>query len=522
MIGRPGRPVRGDVAPLAPASLSLLLLAVVLSGLVPAPGRAAAATGPWYPDVGGHWAAPYILVLWDEDVLPPSRVISLPGYRERRTGFRPDSIIEPADFGEWLVRLFPGGRFEPPGIALELAGSDRVTPSRTLGRQEAVSVLIESLNLGDFARAMDGSQAATYLAQFRDGSSVAPAHRQSMALAIRLGMIDGYPDRTLKPRRPLSRAEAATVLYRSCLLMAEAEPNPFSPDGDGVEDGTVFRLGSLRNDNAAGWDLHVMDARGRTLRDLGPHRGGSPTPPQALAWEGEDDRGVILPPGVYYYRGWLTDRTGRVYSSALKPVVIETKSLSGYAHPGFVLPGETVRLTAMATGGPASVRAYLGSFPEVPGLLLVRTTATGNWTTQFTVPRSAPPGWCRTTFTADFGSVQRSAEAYFEVGRFAVRAELRPPETRPGGRTDILAWPNLPADSCEALVDLGAGRQRIILAPEGAGRGTWRGRLVLPASVNPGRYPVEVRAARGRITASTTLWLEVILADDGLTFILSG
>lgn len=490
--------------------------------LMAPPVSRVAATGPWYPDVTGHWAAPYIRVLWEEEVLPPSVVISIPGYRERRTGFHPDAMVEPADFGRWLAAMFPGGRFAAPEAAIDLAHAPALEPA-TLRRQSAVAVLIESLGLGPFARAMDGRLAATYLGQFRDGSSVAPDYRQSLALAVRLGIIDGYPDRTLRPGRSLSRAEAATVLYRSCLLLAEADPNPFSPDGDGVADSTVFWLASLRNRNAQSWDFRIMDARGHTLRDLGPP-GASGAPPDTLAWDGADGHGRTLPPGTYYYRGWLTDRAGLTHCSALKPVVIEAKGLSGYAYPGYVLPGETVRLIANATGGPSRVAAHLAAFPESSPLALARAPIGSAWWGEFTVPATAAPGRCPVRFIATFGPAERTAEALFEVGRFAVRAELRPAAAGAGAEVEIHAWPNLPADSCSAWLDRGTMTQRVNLAgrARGTGHESWRGRLVLPVDISPGLYPVTVYALRGGVRAETLLWLEVTGAADGLTFVLSG
>ncbi|MEW6033217.1 MAG: hypothetical protein AB1645_10205, partial [Bacillota bacterium] len=79
------------------------------------------------------------------------------------------------------------------------------------------------------------------------------------------------------------------------------------------------------------------------VADVGRSVGSAPNgpPPQALTWDGTDERGIVLTPGIYYYRGWLRDRNGLVHLSTLKPVEIEEKWLRGSVHPVLVLPGET-------------------------------------------------------------------------------------------------------------------------------------------------------------------------------------
>lgn len=532
---------------------------------------------PWFEDVNGHWAARYIRVLWEERVIAeaaPGGGVSpdLWGDRDRRGNgrngplFHPDANIIPSDFGGMLVRVFPGGRFLPAKVALDLADSGRALgqtgtagggwvsasgggsqrragargPSVFL-RQDAVGTLIEALGLGEFARALDPRLAEAYLRQFRDARDVWPGFRQTLALAVRLGLIEGYPDRTLMPRRPLTRAEGATLVYRSCLLLTDAEPNPFSPDGDGVDDETTFYLGSLRNRNARGWDLLVLDSRGAVLRRLGPGAirgsgsGAEPVPPDApdssgpppsAAWDGKDDRGVTLPPGVYYYRGWLKDRKNLTHWSVLKPVIIEDKTLRGFARPSFLLPGQTVHLSAWAGGGPSAVTARLSRFPAAGRLPLEADGERRVWQRDFVVPAWAEPGQCVVSFTADYGRAVRTAVAVFEIGRLAVDGKLEPNPVAAGRTVRVTAWPNLAPDNCEAAFALpcAAGPNALITLPLAAtdgGRRTWTGNLVVPADTPPGRYPVIITARLAPASASAELWLEVVAADAALTYILS-
>jgi len=529
------RPPAGGPRPARtlPAALLVLLL---LTQVGPVGARAARPlmaltlggdAGEWYRDVSGHWARNYIRVLWEEDVTRP--LYSRPAGRWRRFSyFCPDRDIRPADFGGMLGRVFPGGPFPPPPIALDLTrsgGGGRDGSSSVLKRHDAVVALVEALGLGDFARAMTPDSAWTYLSQFRDGSSVPPDCRNAMALAVRLGIIEGYPDRTLRPGRPLTRAEGVVVLYRSCLCLVKATPNPFSPDGDGADDVTVFVLGSLRNRNARDWDLRVLDSRGHTLRRLAP-RGAAGPPPAEVAWDGTDDDGRVLTPGVYYYQASLTDRKDLVHHSALKPIVIEARSLTGYVHPPVVLPGGEVRLSALAAGSPSAVTAVLSSFPEAGPLALDAEDGRRSWRGGFRVSPTAGPGPCVVTFTAWYPGATRTATAVFEVGRFALTGSLDPNPVPAGAEVTVTARPNLRADSCRAVFRLPGGGLDLTLstdpAPGRDGPRTWSGSIRLPPNTEPGRYEVVLTALRAGLSAETRLRLEVTEGAAGLTFILTG
>lgn len=478
--------------------------------------------GPWYTDLAGHWAETYVRVLWWEGVTTPPLSHHAGGTAETWTypgPYRPDTGVLRSIFGTMLVRVFPGNPFVPPPAVVDLA-----RPSESgLARQEAVATLIDALGLGDFARGLDPTVAATYLRQFADAASVSPSQRQTMAVAILLGIIKGYPDNTIQPRRMLTRAEGATVIYRSCLLLADARPNPFSPDGDGAEDVTTIALGSLLNRNARNWDLTILDSVGKVLRHLKPP-GSGPAPPASVNWAGETDGGLLLTPGTYYYRGWLQDREGRVFWSALKPIVLETKSLLGFARPAVVLPGEEVTLSAVASGGPSQVTATLSSFPGAGTLVLASSGASSRrWEVAFTVPVGSEPGPCTVGFLARYPASTRTASAGFRVGRFAVRGDLEPNPVRAGQPVEVGALPNLHPDGCQATLELPGGDVTLNLRRAGriAGQERWKDQTVVPPETPAGRYRVLVVATLGRAMARDELWLTVTRPDSALTFILS-
>lgn len=496
--------------------------------------------GPWYTDLAGHWAEAYIRVLWYEGVTTRP-LPAQPGQTDdawtRAGTYRPDTRVGPSVFGTMLIRVFPGEPFVPPPVAYRLAEASDLAlaamglsgagafgaPEPGFSRIDAVCALIEALGLTDFADTLDPEVAKNYLKQFSDWGRVSRSKRQEMAIAILLGIIRGYPDRTIQPERLMTRAEAATVVYRSCLLLAEADPNPFSPDGDGAEDTTLIALGSLLNRNARGWDLTILDSSGRVLRHLRPRDAG-PAPPAGVVWAGETDSGVVLAPGTYYYQGWLRDRDGRVFLSALKPIVLEAKSLVGFAHPALVLPGETVFLFATAAGEPVRVTASLSALPGAGAIgLRPRGSGSRQWEARFEIPSDAGPGTCRVSFLATFASGTRSAQTSFEVGRFTVSGGLEPNPIRAGKPLRVTARPNLAADSCVAELLLPGGEVRLSLVREGivAGRETWGASCVIPPGIPVGSYPVRIEAGLGASRAEDILELGVTSPGGDLTYILS-
>jgi len=494
--------------------------------------------GPWYTDVDGHWARTYIATLWREGVTPPPYTLPLTTETWSRPGpFGPDRWTSPPVFGDMLRRVFPGPPFPPPDVSDELlreqatatgAGGTLPAPRRRvdlLTRARAVEALVRALGLADYAASLEPSKAAQYLGQFHDGRNVPPSYRQAMATAIILGIIQGYPDRTIRPDNVLTNAEAATVLYRSCLLLTDAQPSPFSPDGDGIEETTTIRLGSLVNRNARAWDLFILDASGRVLRDLRP-AGAGPAPPAEVVWDGRDGSGRLLPPSVYYYQGWLEDRYGQRHWSARKPISVEMKSLSGYAHPAWVLPSGTVRLGAFTTGPALRVTVTLSSFPEAGALDLRpprgNQTASG-WETVFAVPPGAAPGPCLASFTAHYPDTVRTAAATFTVGEFTVTAQLEPNPVTVGAAVGVKAWPNLDATGCAAVFPWPSGpvTTTLRLAGRTGGRQVWDGGVAVPDGTPSGEYEILVVARRPDGQASVTLRLRVRRAEEELAFVLS-
>ena len=165
-------------------------------------------------DTENHWAKEYITELQQEDIMSGDGNM-----------FMPDNNISRAEFVVATMRALGAelnvsgnGRFSDvdknsfyaPYIfrAAELgivSGYDDGTfrPDSQLTREEAVMVLSRAFG---FLSGYNVSEA------FSDVDSIADVAKSAFAYALRKGVISGYPDKTLRPKATLTRAEAAVLI----------------------------------------------------------------------------------------------------------------------------------------------------------------------------------------------------------------------------------------------------------------------------------------------------------------------
>jgi hypothetical protein len=86
----------------------------------------------------------------------------------------------------------------------------------------------------------------------------------------------------------------------------ELAPNPFTPDGDGLDE--ILQVHLQVPEDAEGFHLRVFDLQGRLRRDLAGDRLGPG--PRQLAWDGSDDSGIPVEMGVYIIHLDLLVRSG--------------------------------------------------------------------------------------------------------------------------------------------------------------------------------------------------------------------
>ena len=84
------------------------------------------------------------------------------------------------------------------------------------------------------------------------------------------------------------------------LVSVEAKPNPFSPNGDGLFDETLISYFVAKIAHPQPLSIKIYDLNGdriRTLRDQ-----NDPAFFYEIAWDGRDDDGDLVPPGLYIYQ----------------------------------------------------------------------------------------------------------------------------------------------------------------------------------------------------------------------------
>lgn len=526
-------------------ALVALLLALCLISV--SPGGGVLAADPPYADVDrSYWAYQYIDVLREEAVTDGYlfyRWISgrwVPEYR-----FWPTANITRAEYVLMLAKVFrlapvsqPAQFFAdvPPSLLLygripalpwveaaRLAGIALGTPDHlfhpadALRRDAAVALLIRSLGLAQFAASLTDDEVSRLLGRFYDSYNVNPSLRREVALAVKLQIVLGYPDGSLRPMKETLRAEAATLIYRSSLFVLTAQPNPFSPDGDGVADQTAFATLTLKNRNVTAWNAFVGTLSGAVFRSFHPSLAGAP--PAGFSWDGRDDQGRPLPPGTYYYWGWLQDRQGNRYDAVKKPIVLQVRRLTGFLSPTAVQPGDSVLVGASTTGGARSVTATCPNGPTLPMRpASPPPTDTNNWWLTCQVPTSAALGATPVVLEADFGDSTRRLVLYLDITEvIELSGQLAPNPARPGA--------GVMADASTSL-----NVQRVTVSwPWGGvqeltsrGGGSWWGRADLPPALPAGKYQVTF-TAYGRYRTRTAVVDLTVLANplEDVRFVLT-
>lgn len=389
------------------------------------PGGARASAGEWYADVCScYWAAGEIYALWRVGVTD-GWLVGL-GWNQWMA-FRPTHDMTRAEFAILLSKAFgvdpdPGPSPFPDvpevlvayghlpvvpwlradlraGIFPQVEGVP-FHPKSAVTREAAVVWLVHALDLGPFADALTDADVAAILSPFRDRSLVLPADRAEIAAAVRLGILVGYPDHTLQPSSPLKRGEAAALVYRSAWVRASADPDRFSPDGDGVRDATTITAHALENGNIVGWLLRIEDAAGRAVRSF-PSLLHKRTTDASVVWNGTSDSGQPLPPGVYFVYAGIESQASQVQYGVRFPVTLEKAWLEASLESDHAPAGGTVgvaaRTAAQATG--VRVAAFGGQVPLAPA---PATASSRSWSKTLAIPSGTPPGVATLTVTAAF------------------------------------------------------------------------------------------------------------------------
>ena len=102
-----------------------------------------------------------------------------------------------------------------------------------------------------------------------------------------------------------------TTVTDQVLEQVRANPPLFSPNGDGINDATVIELVLARVDTARPVSMRILDLSGRTVARLRPPalsagiylRLSGRERESPGYWDGRNERGNLVPPGLYRLSG---------------------------------------------------------------------------------------------------------------------------------------------------------------------------------------------------------------------------
>lgn len=176
-------------------------------------------------DIDGHWAAKQTGELVNRGIIS--------GYADG--SFKPDNLITRAEFVTMVNKAFGfsaesqtdykdikvsdwfAGEIAKAKAAGYISGYPDGTfkPNKEIERQEAAAVLAKVLKL-------DGT-AADQLNSFNDSAEIAAWSKSAVNAILAKGIISGYPDKTFRPAKAITRAEAAVLLISSAPAPSQEE-----------------------------------------------------------------------------------------------------------------------------------------------------------------------------------------------------------------------------------------------------------------------------------------------------------
>ena len=120
----------------------------------------------------------------------------------------------------------------------------------------------------------------------------------------------GGPDVESIPQ-PAENGDATPDIATNALLVVADEidhivgtphiaPNPFTPNGDGINDKVIFSFDLFLVLDQVDVQLEIYDLSGLRIAQIQP--GGSTAGSLQVEWDGRDSQGQVAPPGIYLYR----------------------------------------------------------------------------------------------------------------------------------------------------------------------------------------------------------------------------
>jgi gliding motility-associated-like protein len=95
----------------------------------------------------------------------------------------------------------------------------------------------------------------------------------------------------------------------------QATPATFTPNGDGVNDQVAIAYELRDLESRRQIRLRIYDLSGRLVRQIAANTGSGSF---AQTWNGRDEKGALVPPGMYLYQlDWDTDEGREVANGAV-------------------------------------------------------------------------------------------------------------------------------------------------------------------------------------------------------------
>jgi len=91
-----------------------------------------------------------------------------------------------------------------------------------------------------------------------------------------------------------------TALTRSLVFSPQISPNPFTPNGDKINDTVDISFTLLRVTASIPVSIEVFDLSGRLVKRV--YSGNDPIGEYSHSWDGTDGSNRLVPPGIYLYR----------------------------------------------------------------------------------------------------------------------------------------------------------------------------------------------------------------------------
>ncbi|MBI4057365.1 MAG: gliding motility-associated C-terminal domain-containing protein [Elusimicrobia bacterium] len=144
----------------------------------------------------------------------------------------------------------------------------------------------------------------------KDGNEPAANGEYIFTLAVR----DRAGNTTMTPPRTV------TIDRGEPVMVIDARPNIFSPNGDGIQDVVLFELNSSTVRKVIeGWALQIQNLKGKPIRSFQ----GSGAPPQEIPWDGKDTGGRLMEDGVYAYSVTTVDQAGNRGVTIPKTLILD-------------------------------------------------------------------------------------------------------------------------------------------------------------------------------------------------------